>query len=152
MTAIIVWAEGAVSLAEPPIMSDCSVSGSAVGSGLLLFGSPSHTTDGLNSLSKKMLGGLHCVLRRCVPGHLPPDYFPGLYSEIQALRTELTFLRRLRGKLPFLDPWHRSLYLFGISRGSNPRAPLGVECPWILPSRDCVKGPRIRLHCWSLCT
>ena len=38
-------------------MSECSVSGSAVGSGLLLFGSPSHATDGLKSLSKKMLGG-----------------------------------------------------------------------------------------------
>ena len=43
-------------MAEPPIVSECSVSGSAVGSGLLLFGSPSHTTDGLNNLSKKMLG------------------------------------------------------------------------------------------------
>ena len=57
MTAIITWAEGVISLAEPPIVSECSVSGSAVGSGLLLFGSPSHTMDGLNSLSKKMLGG-----------------------------------------------------------------------------------------------
>ena len=38
-------------------MSVYSVSGSAVGSGLLLPGSPSHTMDGLNSLSKKMLGG-----------------------------------------------------------------------------------------------
>ena len=83
--AIIMWAEGVISLAEPPIVSECSVSGSAVESGLLLFGFPSHTTDGLNSLSKKMLGGLHHVLRRCVPGHLPPDYFPGLYGEIQAL-------------------------------------------------------------------
>ena len=57
MTAIITWAEGVISLAEPPIVSECSVSGSAVGSGLLLFGSPSHATDGLKSLSKKMLGG-----------------------------------------------------------------------------------------------
>ena len=57
MTAIITWAEGVISLAEPLIVSECSVSGSAVESGLLLFGSPSHTTDGLNSLSKKMLGG-----------------------------------------------------------------------------------------------
>ena len=57
MTTIITWAEGVISLAEPPIMSECSVSGSAVGFGLLLPGSPSHTTDGLNSLSKKMLGG-----------------------------------------------------------------------------------------------
>ena len=44
-------------MAEPPIVSECSVSGSAVGSGLLLFGSPSHTKDGENSLSKKVLGG-----------------------------------------------------------------------------------------------
>ena len=57
MTAIITWAEGVISLAEPPIVSECLVSGSAVGSGVLLFGSPFHTTDGLNSLSKKMLGG-----------------------------------------------------------------------------------------------
>ena len=57
MTTIITWAEGVISLAEPPIMSECSVSGSVVGSGLLLPGSPSHTTDGLNSLSEKMLGG-----------------------------------------------------------------------------------------------
>ena len=57
MTAIITWAEGVISLAEPPIVSECSVSGSAVGSGLLLFGSPSHATDGLKSRSKKMLGG-----------------------------------------------------------------------------------------------
>ena len=39
MTAIITWAEGVISLAEPPIVSECSVSGSEVGSGLLLFGS-----------------------------------------------------------------------------------------------------------------
>ena len=102
MTSIITWAEGVISLAEPPIVSECSVLGSAVGSGLLLFGSPSRTTDVLNSLSKKMLGGLHRVLRRCMPGHLPPDYFPGLYAEIRALRTELTFLGRRCDKLPFL--------------------------------------------------
>ena len=35
MTAIIMWAEDVTSLAEPPIVSECSVSGSAVGSGLL---------------------------------------------------------------------------------------------------------------------
>src|SRR3954470_13230865 len=138
MTTIITWAEVVISLVEPPIMSDCSVSDSAVGSGLLLPGSPSHTTDGLNSLSKKMLGGggLHRVLRRCVPGHLPPDCFPGLYGEIRAPRTELTFLGRRCDKLPFLDPWRQSLNLFGISQGSNPHAPLGIECPWILPSGD----------------
>src|SRR3954467_11485379 len=152
MTAIITWDEGVTSLEEPPVVFDCSASGSAVESGLLLPDSPSHATDGLNSLSKKMLGGLHRVLRRCVPGHLPPDCSPGLYDEIRALQTELTFLGRRCDKLPFLDPWHRSLRLFGILRGSNPLAPLGVEYPWILPSEYHVEGPRIRLHCWSLCT
>src|SRR3954469_25558376 len=87
-----------------------------------------------------------------MPGHLPPDCSPGLYDEIRALRTELTILGWRCDKLPFLDPWHQSLYLFGILRGSNPLAPLGVECPWILPSGDHVKGPHIQLHCWSLCT
>ena len=56
MTAIITWAEGFISLAEPPIVSECSVSGVSAGSGLLLPVSPSHTTDGLDNLSKKMLG------------------------------------------------------------------------------------------------
>ena len=56
MMAIITWAEGVISVAEPPIVSECSVSGILAGSGLLLPVSPSHTTDGLNSLSKKMLG------------------------------------------------------------------------------------------------
>src|SRR3954470_12718099 len=98
MTTIITWAEVVISLVEPPIMSDCSVSDSAVGSGLLLPGSPSHTTDGLNSLSKKMLGGLHRALRRCVLGRLPPDCFPGLCGEIRAPQTELTFLRQCCNK------------------------------------------------------
>src|SRR3954466_2624044 len=111
MTAIITWAQGVISVAELPITSECSGSGVVAGSGLLLPGSPSHTTDGLNSLSKKMLGGLHRVLCQCVPGHLPPDYFPGIYGEIRAPRTELTFLRRRCGKLPFLDPGHQSLHL-----------------------------------------
>ena len=137
-------------MAEPPIVSDCSTSSGAAGSGLLFAGSPSHATDGLNNLSKKMLGGLHRLLHRCMPGHLPLDYFPGLYGEIQVPRTELTFLGRCCGKLPFLDPWHQSLHLFGILQGSSPRAPPGVECPWILPSGDRVKGPHIRLRCWSL--
>src|SRR3954465_6589201 len=106
MTAIITWAEVVISLAEPPIMSDCSVPDSADGSGLSLPGSPSHTTDGLNSLSRKMLGGLHHVSRRCMPGRLPPDCFPRLCGEIRAPRTGLTFLRWRCGKLPFLDPWH----------------------------------------------
>ena len=56
MVAIITWAEGVISVAEPPIMSECSVSGILAGSGLLLPVSPSHTTDGLNNLSKKMFG------------------------------------------------------------------------------------------------
>ena len=57
MTAIITWAKDVTSLVEPPIVSECSVSGGAAGSGLLFPDSPSHCTDGLNSLSKKMLGG-----------------------------------------------------------------------------------------------
>ena len=57
ITTIITWAEGVTSLAEPPVVSECLVSGGAVGSGLLFPDSPSHDTDGLNSLSKKMLGG-----------------------------------------------------------------------------------------------
>ena len=61
--AIISWAEGVILVAEPPIVSECSVSGILAGSGLLLPVSPSHTTDGLNSLSKNMLGGPHRVLR-----------------------------------------------------------------------------------------
>ena len=58
ITAIITWAEGVISLAEPPIVSDCSASSGAAGSGLLFEGSPYHATDGLKSLSKKMLGGM----------------------------------------------------------------------------------------------
>ena len=53
---MISWVEGVISVAEPPIMSECSVSGILAGSVLLLPVSPSHTTDGLNNLSKKMLG------------------------------------------------------------------------------------------------
>ena len=59
MMAIITWDEGVISVAEPPIVSECSVSGILVGSGLLLPVTPSHTTYGLNNLSKKMLGGDH---------------------------------------------------------------------------------------------
>ena len=55
---MISWAEDVISVAEPPIVSECSVSGVVAGSGLLLPVSPSHTTDGLNNLSKKMLGGI----------------------------------------------------------------------------------------------
>ena len=61
--AIISWAEGVISVAEPPIVSESSVSGILAGSGLLLPVSPSHTTDGLKSLSRNMLGGPHRVLR-----------------------------------------------------------------------------------------
>ena len=57
MTDIITWAEDVISVAEPPITSECSVCGIVVVSGLLLPVSPSHAMDGLNSLSKKMLGG-----------------------------------------------------------------------------------------------
>ena len=57
MITIITWAEGFISVAEPPIMSECSGSGVMFGPGLVLPVSPSHTTDGFNSLSKKMLGG-----------------------------------------------------------------------------------------------
>ena len=57
MTAIITWAEGVISMAEPLIVLECSVSGVVAGSGILLLVSPSHTKDGLNNLSKKMLGG-----------------------------------------------------------------------------------------------
>ena len=55
--AMISWAEDVISVAEPPIVSEYSVSGILAGSGLVLPVSPSHTTDGLNSLSRKMLGG-----------------------------------------------------------------------------------------------
>src|SRR3954464_2024077 len=152
MTAIIMWAEVVISVAGPPIMSDCSASDCAVMSGLLSEGSPSHVTDGLNNLSKKMLGGPHLVLLRCVPRHPLPDYFLGRCDETPVPRTELTFLVRSCDKLPSLGLWRRSRHLFGISRGLNPRVLPGVECPWILPSGDHVQGPRIRLHCCSPCT
>ena len=57
MTAIITWAEGVILVGEPPIMSEYSVSRVVAGSGLFLPVSPSHTMDGLNSLSRKMFGG-----------------------------------------------------------------------------------------------
>ena len=57
MTAIITWVKGVISVEEPPITSDGSESGVVVGAGLIFPDSPSHTTDGLNSLSKKILGG-----------------------------------------------------------------------------------------------
>ena len=57
MTTMITWAEGVIAVAEPPIMSVCSVSRVVVESGLTLPLSPCHTRDGLKSLSRKMLGG-----------------------------------------------------------------------------------------------
>ena len=54
---MISWAEDVISVAEPPITSDGSESGGVFGSVLVLPDSPSHTTDGLNNLSRKMLGG-----------------------------------------------------------------------------------------------
>ena len=63
MMAIITWAEGVISVAEPPIVSEYSVSGVVAGSRLILLVFPSHTTDGLINLSKKMLGGPRRVLR-----------------------------------------------------------------------------------------
>ena len=57
MTAIISWADVVISLVEPPIMSVSPESGDVFGSVLVLPDSPSHTTDGLNSLSMNMLGG-----------------------------------------------------------------------------------------------
>ena len=58
MTAIISWANDVISVVEPPIMSDSSESGDVFGSVLVLPDSPSHTTDGLNSLSRNMFGGI----------------------------------------------------------------------------------------------
>ena len=55
--AIISWADGVISVAEPLIVLESSVSGILAGSGLLLPVSPSHATDGLKSLSRNMLGG-----------------------------------------------------------------------------------------------
>ena len=57
MIAIIPWVDDVISVVEPPIMSDSSESGDVFGSVLVLPDSPSHTTDGLNSLSRNMLGG-----------------------------------------------------------------------------------------------
>src|SRR3954463_12943902 len=152
MTAISTCADDVISVAEPPIMSDCSASGCAARSGLLSGSSPSHVTDGLNNLSRKMLGGPHLVLLRCVPGHPLPDCFLEKHGGTPVPRTELTFLARRCNKLPFLGLWRRSPRLFGIWRGLSPHVLLGVECPWILPSGGHVRGPRIRLHYWSPCT
>ena len=58
ITAIISWAEGVISLAEPPIVSEWSELGDAAGSGLLFPDSSSHNMDGLKSRSRKMFGGM----------------------------------------------------------------------------------------------
>ena len=57
MTAMMRWADGVISVAEPPMISVCSESGVMVKSGLVLRLSPCHTTDGLKSLSRNILGG-----------------------------------------------------------------------------------------------
>ena len=57
MTTIISWAEDVISVVEPPIMSGSSESGDVFRSVLVLPDHPSHTTDGLNSLSRNILGG-----------------------------------------------------------------------------------------------
>ena len=49
--------EDVILVAEPPITSEGSESGVVFRAGLVLPVSPSHTTDGLNNLSKKILGG-----------------------------------------------------------------------------------------------
>ena len=56
MTAMISWAEGVILVAEPLITSDGSESGGVFGSVLVLPDSPSHVTDGLNILSRNILG------------------------------------------------------------------------------------------------
>ena len=56
-TAMMRWANGLISVAEPPMMSVCLDSGVVFGSRFVVPLSPCHTTDGLKSLSKKMLGG-----------------------------------------------------------------------------------------------
>ena len=58
MTTIITWVEGVILVAEHPFMSVCSESGVVFGAGLIVRDSPSHATDGLNNLSKKILGGI----------------------------------------------------------------------------------------------
>ena len=58
MTTIMRWADGVISVAKPLMVSVlCSESEGIIGSGLVLPFSPYHTTDGLKSLSRKILGG-----------------------------------------------------------------------------------------------
>ena len=54
---MISWAEGVISVVEPLITCEGSESGVVFGAGLIVLDSPSHATDGLNNLSKKILGG-----------------------------------------------------------------------------------------------
>ena len=59
MTAMITWAEGVISMREPLMISElCSASGGMIGAGLVFPLSSCHTTDGLKSLSTKVLGGV----------------------------------------------------------------------------------------------
>ena len=60
---MISWAEEVISVPEPSIVSDGSESGGVFGSVLVLPDSPSRTTDGLNSLSRNILGGIVLRLR-----------------------------------------------------------------------------------------
>ena len=56
--AMISWAEGVISVPEPPMVAElCSASDGMIGAGLVLLFSSCHTTDGLKSLSIKVLGG-----------------------------------------------------------------------------------------------
>ena len=87
---MISWAEDVISVVEPPIMSDSSESGDVFGPVLVLPDSPSHTTDGLNNLSRNMLGGKGSRLAP-MRGYPPPNFFPEPHGEIRAPRTELTF-------------------------------------------------------------
>ena len=91
MTARIRWVDGVISVAEPAMISVCSKSGVIVGSGLVLPLSPCHTTDGLKSLSKKMLGGTGSRLVPCEQGHPPLDYFLEPHDETRVPRIEPAF-------------------------------------------------------------
>ena len=88
---MISWAEGVISVAEPPITSDGLESGVVFGAVIVLLDSPSHTTDGLNSLSKNILVGTGTRLAPMGGGYPPLDCFLGPHGGIRAPRTELTF-------------------------------------------------------------
>lgn len=81
MTAMIRWADGVISVAEPPMISVlCSESGGIIEHGVVLPLSPCHTTDGLKSLSRNMLGGTGSRLAPMMK-----------HDETRAPRTEPTF-------------------------------------------------------------